>query len=69
MSIINDFREGRDNDPEFHTRMRGKGVFARLVRNRFEHACRRLGLNGKARILMTENFRPPQADTGQQSLF
>ena len=69
MGIINDLREGKDNDPEFHARMRGKGVFARLIRHRFEQACRKLELNRTQRSLAMDKFRPPLADVRQQSLF
>ncbi len=67
MAIINDIREGRDNDPGYFTRMRGAGPWAELMRRRFAIACKRHGLN-KARIsLRTDLFRPPQGD--QLSLF
>lgn len=69
MSIINDLRGGKDNDPQFHSRMRGKGEFARLIRHRFGHACRKLDLNRIQRTLATDKFRPPQRDARQQSLF
>ena len=44
-SIIRDLRSGRENDPDYFTRMRGKGVFADLVQKRFRNACRKFGLN------------------------
>ena len=45
MSVIQQLRGGRDNDPEFGTRMRGTGNFADLIARRFEIAARRFGLN------------------------
>ena len=66
MARIRDMRGGRDNDPEFGSRMTGEGAFARLMRKRFEVACRQLGLNGEDRNrLDTTKFRKPapaQAD-------
>ena len=65
MSLVNDLRGGRDNDPNFGSRMRGTGPFAELVRRRFQVACRRLNLNTMRRVpLDTRLFRaapPPVA--------
>ncbi len=69
MSLIRDLRGGRDNDPRFGTRMRGTGPFAELLRNRFQLACRRLGLNASRRgELNTTLFRPPTPPGAQLSL-
>jgi DNA repair photolyase len=61
MSLIQDMRGGRDNDPRFGTRMRGTGPVAELLRNRFKIACKRLQLNSGSRELSqpTHLFRPP----------
>jgi DNA repair photolyase len=60
MSLIRDMRGGRDNDPQFGTRMRGTGPYAQLLSNRFRLACRRLKLNSEPRTpLSTALFRPP----------
>src|SRR4029453_15564672 len=40
MATIQSLRSGRDNDPNFFTRMRGQGPWAALIRTRFEIACR-----------------------------
>jgi DNA repair photolyase len=69
MNVITDLRGGRDNDPRFHHRMRGGGQYAGLMRQRFERACRRLGLNRTRRVLDTSRFHPPGAEGVQQSLF
>lgn len=62
MSTIQSLRGGRDNDPNFFTRMRGQGPWADLLRTRFEMACRRFGI-GQARFkLRTDLFEPPQGD-------
>jgi DNA repair photolyase len=60
MSRVHDLRGGRDNDPRFGVRQRGQGVFAELLRQRFERACRKHGLNsGELPALDTSRFVPP----------
>jgi DNA repair photolyase len=60
MSLIRAMRDGRENDPQFGSRMRGTGPYALLLRNRFRLACRRLNLDPAARdTLDTGLFRPP----------
>ena len=67
MSIVREMRGGRDNDPNFHSRVNPQGVWADLFRARFRIACRKAGI-GKARFeLDCTRFRPPQSD-GQLSL-
>jgi DNA repair photolyase len=69
MSRIHEMRGGRDNDPNFGTRMTGQGLFAQLLAQRFEKATRRLGLNDESGFeLDCSLFRPPSLG-GQQSLF
>jgi len=62
MATIRSIRGGRDNDPNFHTRMRGQGPWADLLRTRFTIACRKLDLNRERLSLRTDLFRPPQGD-------
>ncbi|HUD41280.1 MAG TPA: PA0069 family radical SAM protein [Dokdonella sp.] len=70
MSLLRQMRGGRDNDPRFSHRMRGEGVFADLLRQRFAVACRKAGLDrGRERPLATDLFRPPRPDSPQGSLF
>ena len=65
MARIRDMRGGRDNDPQFGSRMKGEGHFAELLRRRFEVACRRLGLNaGERSRLDTAKFRRPGPQQG-----
>jgi DNA repair photolyase len=67
MHIIQNMRGGRDNDPRFGTRMRGEGLWADLIRQRFRRMARKLGLN-KARIMLRSDlFQQP--DNGQLRLF
>jgi DNA repair photolyase len=69
MSLINDLRGGRDNDPNFGSRMRGKGPFAELVRRRFEITCKRLNLNAsRYPPLNTQLFSPPCPERKQLDL-
>ncbi|MEC3911199.1 PA0069 family radical SAM protein [Sphingobium sp. CR2-8] len=67
MAIINDLRGGKDNDPNFGTRMRGQGVWADLIRTRFAKARKRAGLGADRLILRTDLFRPPEG--AQMRLF
>ncbi|QEM82307.1 PA0069 family radical SAM protein [Halomonas binhaiensis] len=61
MSLIRQCRGGSDYDSRFGHRMRGEGVFAELLSQRFHKACRRLGLNERRdeQQLNTTDFRPP----------
>jgi DNA repair photolyase len=62
MSLVQQARGGRDNDPAFGTRMRGTGPWAAMLRARFERACARLGLNGERLLgLDASRFRPPHS--------
>jgi DNA repair photolyase len=60
MSLVNDARGGRDNDPNFGTRMKGTGPLAELLKNRFTVACRRFGLQSlRSFDFDTARFVPP----------
>ena len=60
MSRVRSLRGGRRNDPRFHTRMRGEGVFADQIASLFELACRRAGVNtDDGPQLSTAAFRRP----------
>jgi DNA repair photolyase len=63
MSMVRQIRGGRDNDAQFGSRMRGEGAFAQLIAQRFELACRRLGLNRERTTMDTSLFKPPQSST------
>jgi hypothetical protein len=64
-------RGGRDNDSRFGSRMTGHGVWAQLLRQRFEKASHRLGLDRERQSLdLTQFHRPSAAGPAQQaSLF
>jgi len=65
MSIIQSIRGGRDNDPDFFTRMKGQGAWAELMRTRFHIACRKYGLNKERFALRTDLFRSPRGPQGE----
>ncbi len=69
MSLVQQLRGGRDNDPRFGSRMRGSGEFAWLLERRFNLAAKRLGLNRERAPLDRTRFRPPKANTQQAELF
>ncbi|CAE6816067.1 MULTISPECIES: PA0069 family radical SAM protein [Paraburkholderia] len=58
MSRVRDMRGGKDYDSNFATRMKGEGLWADLLKQRFHNAVRRLGLNRRDRgILDMSHFR------------
>ncbi|GAB2783910.1 PA0069 family radical SAM protein [Halomonas shantousis] len=60
MSLMRQCRDGHDNDPRFGQRMRGEGVFAELLAQRFAKAVRRLELHRRADMALDcSAFRPP----------
>jgi DNA repair photolyase len=67
MGIVEEIRGGRDNDPDFFTRMKPTGVWPDLFRRRFRLACKRHGMNAVRIDLDCSRFRKPEAD-GQLSL-
>jgi DNA repair photolyase len=69
LSLVRELRDGLLNDASFGTRMSGTGVFAQLIRARFQAACRRLGLARSDHALSTAHFVPPRKDEAQLSLF
>ena len=74
ISIVKQSRGGRENDPDFGSRMTGSGNFAELIARRFELACRRFGLNREDNHMASRGgldcsrFRPP-APGPQMQLF
>jgi hypothetical protein len=61
-------RGGRDNDPNFHTRMVGQGEFAELLAQRFRKAVKRFGLDKPWPEADCSKFIPP-SPAGQKTLF
>jgi len=69
MARVREMRGGKDNDSRFGTRMTGQGVWARLLRQRFDKACARLGYGRERADLDLTQFRPPARQAGQGLLF
>ena len=59
MARVRDMRGGKDYDAEFGTRMRGTGTWARLLRDRFDMAVKRLGYSRERQPLDMSRFVPP----------
>ena len=68
MARIREMRGGKDYDADFATRMKGSGLWADLIRQRFEKATNRIGFNRQRIALDLGAFRPPGV-AGQGSLF
>lgn len=68
MHIVQSIRGGKDNDPDFFTRMKPSGVWADLFRARFRLACKRAGLGTPKFELDCTQFQPPEVG-GQLRLF
>ena len=68
MARIHEMRGGKDYDSDFSTHMKGSGVWADLIRQRFEKACARLGFNRERIELDLSQFQPPST-ARQCSLF
>ena len=62
MATIRSLRGGRDNDPNFFSRMRGQGPWAELLKTRFEKAAKRFGLAQAKFPLRRDLFLPPEGD-------
>ena len=69
MARVRDMRGGKDNDASFGSRMRGTGLWAELLRQRFEKCCSKLGLDRQRIELDLTQFRPPGGDSRQGCLF
>lgn len=63
MSLVQQLHGGRDYNAAWGKRMTGTGVFAQLLEQRFEMACRRYGLNrqGRPRLDTSQFRRPPRS--------
>ncbi|HYS13637.1 MAG TPA: PA0069 family radical SAM protein [Burkholderiaceae bacterium] len=69
MNRVRDMRGGKDYDSRFGVRMRGEGLWADLIRQRFEKGCARVGFLRDGRPLRTDLFVAPRAATPQLDLF
>lgn len=69
LALVRDTRGGKDYDSRFGTRMTGEGPYATLLRQRFEKARERYGLEAKLPPLRNDLFIAPTLETKQMSLF
>ncbi len=69
MNRMKDIRSGRENDPRFKSRMRGEGVYAEIISQRFKRSCEQLGLNKMHIALDTKKFKLPLKRGDQIRLF
>ena len=62
MARIREMRGGKDYEAKFGERLVGSGVWAQLLRQRFQKACERLGLNReRVELDLTQFERPEKA--------
>lgn len=69
MNRVREMHGGKDYEADWGRRMRGSGVYARLIARRFEAAAARLGLNRDQPELRTDLFDRPFERGDQMSLF
>ncbi len=69
MARVQEMRGGQDYDANFATRMKGQGIWAELIKKRFEAACRKHGFNRERVPLDLSQFVPPSQDVRQALLF
>jgi len=67
LNRLREIRDGKLNDPNFTTRMRGSGIFAEQMAELFQLAQKKSGINKRWPKLTTEHFR--RAATDQLALF
>lgn len=69
MSKVRDMHGGQDYEAEFGKRMRGEGIWADLLHQRFKRAVRAAGLTERLPPLRTDLFEVPLAKGDQLALF
>ncbi len=70
MSLVQQMHAGRDYDSDFRHRMQGQGLFAEMIRRRFEVAMHRHGLaDRRTTSLNCDAFLPPRRLSPQGELF
>ncbi|MEY4871185.1 MAG: hypothetical protein RLZZ563_515 [Pseudomonadota bacterium] len=69
MARVREARGGKDYDADWGKRMRGEGVFAQLIAQRFQKAVTRLGLAEALPALRCDLFRAPGQVGDQLRLF
>jgi DNA repair photolyase len=69
LNRIRDMRGGKDYDARFGARMKGEGLWADLIRQRFDKGVARFGLARNGAPLRTDLFVPPRRQLPQLDLF
>nr|WP_296429976.1 PA0069 family radical SAM protein [Roseovarius sp. BRH_c41] len=69
MNRLREMHGGQEYSADWHRRMRGEGVYARMIARRFDLAARRLGLDAAQGALRSDLFEVPLARGDQLSLF
>lgn len=69
LNRVRDMRGGRDYEAQWKSRMKGEGLWADLIRQRFVKTCARLGLDRERFELRRDLFVPPREASPQPSLF
>lgn len=67
MRYVRELHGGKDYDPQWGKRLSGEGVYADLIRRRFQRSAAQHGLARDNPPLRTDLFRVPAADTPQFS--
>ncbi|SMR72102.1 DNA repair photolyase [Aliiroseovarius halocynthiae] len=69
MNQMREMRDGQDYQSGFGERFVGRGVVAELLKQRYQKACRRLGVTKTLPDMRCDLFVPPLAAGDQLSLF
>ena len=69
MARMREMRGGKSYDADFAQRMKGQGLWAELLKRRFQIAAKRLGLNQARPPFRTDLFRAPSRPGDQLDLF
>ena len=69
MNRVREMRGGKNYDSHFGTRMTGEGPWAGLIRQRFDKAVAKLGLDREIPPLRNDLFQAPRLATSQLDLF
>ncbi|NPD13640.1 PA0069 family radical SAM protein [Xinfangfangia sp. D13-10-4-6] len=69
MNRVREMHGGKDYDANFGKRMRGEGLWSRLIADRFRRAAAKLGLDAPQPPLRCDLFRVPFAKGDQLGLF
>jgi DNA repair photolyase len=69
LALVRDTRGGKDYDSRWGVRMTGEGPYATLLRQRFDKARERYGLDAKLPGLRNDLFIAPRLEELQMSLF